>query len=185
MATVERLFSHSRRTMVRTVVATGAVLVLAGCPNGDESPEVSRDSKIYGAVIADVANQFELGEPVPDKEPVLFVESFAPDGVPLRVQVELIGDFADDYEMRFVDERAEAVQEDIEDRPVRVGNAFVGVGRIVDEDPDDESVTMRIEVYVDESNLRAYRYKVTERDDDWDIDGSPEEIEPEGFAVAT
>ena len=160
-------------------VAALLIVLLTGCPSsGVEGP--SREAAIYRVVIAHVADDY-APEPVePDENPVLYVESFVSGGVSLQDQVELVAAFIDDYEVRFVDDRDEAVDDDLENRPVRPGGALLGLGAIV----DNGVSSVRVELYADESDITAYRFSVRDSaDSGWEIVGEPESVLPEGFVA--
>ncbi len=159
------------------VAAALALMLLTACPS-EGADEVSREFEVYRAVIADMGARFPTEPVEPDEEPVIYLESFAPDGVSLQDQVDLVAAFDDGYELRFVDERVEALDEDLDGLPVREGSALFGLGPIVDADP----LGVRVERYVDENEISAFRYRID--DDGWTIVGTPEEVPPEGFVIA-
>lgn len=164
------------------MVAATAALILTSCSSGTDGEPSSRDSQVYTAVIAEVAAGLEVDPPGPESDPILFIESFTPDGIDLEVQVEIVAEFEDGYDIRFVDEREEAIEDDLTDRPVRPGGALLGLGPIVDGDP----LRVRVEVYEDERNIRGLRFALAgSSDEGWDIAGAPEEVEPEGFVTSS
>ncbi|NNC81442.1 MAG: hypothetical protein HKN94_14965 [Acidimicrobiales bacterium] len=167
--------------MTRVGSVAAAVVLLTGCPSGDEpADETTRDSKIYVATISELADQFQIIDPIPDREPVLYVESFDADGVPLQVQVDVVAEFLDVYDVRFVDEREEALDDEFVRLPVRRGGVLVGLSPIV----EGTNPTLRVELYADLRDVRAYQYTVAELDDgQWGVVGAPEPVAPQGFVT--
>lgn len=169
--------SHASRLLAAFVVAG----VLIGCADSAEVDTTERDAAIYRSVIADLANRSGV---VPDDSedlPVLFIEAFDAEGIDLPVQVEVVGGFVDQYEIRFIDDRDEALDIDLEGMPVRANSLLIGVGPIV----VDGDVTVRGELYSTEDAVSAHRYTLAGRNTRWSLVGAPEEIEPEGFVSAS
>lgn len=151
--------------------------VLIGCVNGTEVDNTARDVAVYRSVVADVVDRSGVDLDRSEDLPVLFIEAFDADGIPLEVQVELVNSFIEQYEVRFIDHLDEAVAVDVAGLPVRPNSLLIGLGPIV----DDGTVDVRSELYLSADEVSAYRYTVVDGDDGWVPDGDPEEIEPEGF----
>jgi len=151
---------------VRWFFSAVAMLVLTACPSGNNSAdETTRETKLYAAVISDLSNEFEVRELRPDREPVVYIESFDVEGVPLQVQVELVREFLDVYDIRFVDIRDEALDDEFVRLPVRTGGVLVGLAPI--EDNDDTMI--RAELYVDLTHVKAWQFSLTAQDDGWAV----------------
>lgn len=165
------------RTNVLCLATMVAVLGLAGCTNGTEVDTTARDAAIYRTVIADIVDRSGVALDASEDLPVLFIEAFDADGIPLEVQVELVSSFIDEYEIRFIDDRDEALELDVADLPVRVNSVLIGLGPIV----LGGSAELRSELYLNANDVRAYRYTVSGSEDRWQLVGDPETIEPEGF----
>ena len=155
------------------------IALFAGC-SGNGADDASREAAIYRAVIAHLAEDYAPEPLGPDENPILYVASFALDGVSLEDQVELVAAFDDDYEVRFVDDQSEAVDDDLENRPVRPGSALLGLGTIV----DDGLSTVRVELYADEMDIRGFRFSVRAGAEGWEVVGEPEPVVPEGFVAS-
>lgn len=170
------------RTHASVLAAFFAVAsVLVGCVNSDDVDNTERDAAIYRLIIADVAGRSGVVLDGSEDLPVLFIEAFDADGIDLQVQVEVVGSFIEQYEIRFIDNRDEAVAIDLDGLPVRVNSLLIGLGPIV----RDGTVDVRSEIYLSKEDLSAYRYTLAGRDDSWLIVGAPEVIEPEGFVLAS
>lgn len=163
---------------VRRAPVLVLALLLLGCGGGTEVDETARDAAIYELVIVDVVER--SGVVLGDAEdlPVMFIEAFDADGIALEVQVEVVSNFSEQYEIRFIDDRDEAVDADVDGLPVRSNSFLIGLGPIV----VDGTVDVRSEVYRSADSVSAYRYALARRGRTWSTVGAPEEIEPEGFA---
>jgi hypothetical protein len=155
--------------------------VLMGCVSDTAVDDTARNAAIYRSVIADVVDHSAVGLDSSDDLPVLFIEAFETDGITLEVQVEVVTSFIEQYEIRFIDDRDEALVDDLADLPVRANSVLIGLGAII----LDGTADVRSERYLSTDVVSAYRYTLSGRDDRWSIIGAPEEIEPEGFVSAS
>lgn len=163
-------------------VVTVAALVLVGCPSTAEDDTHDRDAAVYRTVINDIVKDSPVETEDPETLPTLFVESFDPEGIPLEVQVEMVADFEDRFDVRFIDDRVEATDVELPGSPVRPESLLLGLGAIVGED----TVDVRSELYFNETDIRAYRYNLDEQvDGSWSIVNSPEGVDPEGFGITS
>lgn len=177
MPKVQGLILDSRRTMLLAVLAAAVLLPLTGCTSGNVADHAARDAEIYENVIIELSDQFRVTDPIEDREPVLYLESFAADGVSLETQVAITAAFLDVYDVRFIDEREEAVDDDVAELPVRRGGVLVGLGPIV----ENETVTVRAELYFDSGDMRGFLYTLVKPLDRWETVGFPEPVTPQGF----
>ena len=134
-----RLRTHALRLGALLAVAG----VLIGCLNSTDGDDTARNAAVYRSVIADVVDRSGV---VLDGEelPVVFIEAFDADGIALEVQVEVVSSFAEQYEIRFIDHRDEALETDLEDLPVSANSILIGLGPIV----LDGTVDVRSELYL-------------------------------------
>lgn len=166
------------RTHASRLAAVFAVAgVLLGCVNSTDGDDTARNAAVYRSVIADVVDRSGVALDDVDDLPVMFIEAFDADGIALEVQVEVVSSFAEEYEIRFIDDRDEAIDTDLDDLPVSANSLLIGLGPIV----LDGTVDVRSELYLSIDAVSAYRYTLAGRDDRWAVVGAPEEIEPEGF----
>lgn len=165
---------------VRWFLSAGVLVLLTGCPSGTDSTiGKSKEAAIYEAVITELSDQFQIVDPFENRDPVLYVEAFDIEGIPLHVQVDMVAGFIDLYDVRFVDVHDEAVTDTLPNRPVRRGGVLVGLHPIA----EGEATTVRIELYENDETVRAYGYTVAELPDgSWGVVGAPETVPPEGFA---
>ncbi len=163
------------------VPVLGALMLLAGCGFGADPDTTLRDVAIYKAVIIDLIDRSDVNFDSADQLPVVFVETLEVEDVPLEVQVEIVTDFEDRYQVRFIDHLDEAVKADLPDLPVRENSLLVGVGRIT----VDGSADVRGEWYLDAEMIEAYEYRLQRVvTGTWNIVGEPLSADPMGF-VAT
>lgn len=167
----------------RTTVRRGVVaillsgVVLAGCGDDDSN----RASNVAGAYI--VVVEWILAEPEFAPDPTLaetfpvFVESLGPGEINLDVQVEIVGHFGPDVDIRFIDTRTEALDETEVDAPVRDGGLLLGLGPI----PAAGPIDIRGEVYQTSDRVAGYRFRVARSGRTMVLVEPPEQVEPEGL----
>lgn len=158
-------------------IALALVGLLAACVNGDEADNTARDAAIYRSVILDVVERSgaELDE---ENLPVLFIEALGPDGIPLGVQVEVVGGFVEEFDIRFIDDFHEAVDAELPGLPVREGSLLIGLGDI------DVEGTAEVhgEFYLDAEDITGLDYTLVGGGDvQWTILGGPVDVEAEGL----
>lgn len=169
------LLRRTRAMRLAPVLALTGLLI--GCVNSTEVDTTARDAAIYRSVIADVADRSGVEPDSSEDLPVLFIEAFDVDGIPLEVQVEVVTTLSDQYEIRFIDERDEAVATDLAEQPVRPNSILIGLGPIV----LNGTAGVRSELYLSTDDVSAFRYTLTDGGGGWPVVGAPEQIEPEGF----
>ena len=109
------------------VAAAFALTVLStGCVDNADSDNTIRDTAVYRAVIVDVVDRSGVDLDSSDELPTLFIEAFDADGIALEVQVEIVNDLTEQYDVRFVDDREEALAPDLADLPVRSNSLLIG-----------------------------------------------------------
>jgi hypothetical protein len=145
-----------------------AVTLAAGsCGSGGPS-EHEREANVYAAVIRALApdGPADLGAETDELERVVYAGSLDEENaIPLEVQaavVEVLDDFAT---IRFVDEKAEAIDE-VEDRePVLEDGVLVLLGAV----PAGRSPSVDAERYVDLENDEQFQVSLERSNDDWSI----------------
>lgn len=167
--------------IVRLAVLTAVVVAAVGCVDPQEADTTERDAAIFGVVLRDLIDG--SGADLDDSEelPVVFIEAFGPDGIALEVQIEVVNSFIDQYDIRFIDDRSEAIELDVPELSVRPNSVLLGFGPIV----VDGSADLRSELYLSADDLHAYRYTLVDAAAGWVTVGEPEEIEPEGFVSSS
>lgn len=159
------------------------LLFLAGCVNGDDDRDnTARDAVIYRVVIADLVERSAVEFDGTEEVPVVFIEAFGADGIPLQVQVEVVAGFIEQYEIRFIDERDEAIEVGVPGSTVEFGGVLIGLDPIIGDDTAD----VHAEIYVSSDEITAYDYTmVPGGEDGWSVVGDPRSVAPEGFVLPT
>lgn len=164
----------------RSPLATALVVLslLSGCANGGEPDHTVRDAAIYRSVVIDLVDRSQADLDPSDALPVLFIEALGANGIPLKVQVEIVAGFVDQYEIRFIDHRDEAIEVDLPGQPVRDQSLLVGLGDI----DVDETAEVQSELYLSVDDVRGFSYTLVGEDDgQWEVVGEPVDVEPKGL----
>jgi hypothetical protein len=122
-------------------------LTLVGC-DGSSPDGMSRDAQVYVAAIRDVLAEQPPPEQ-PDAVPVVFVVGVGEKKIPAKVQAAVAADLDDDADIRFADERSEAVLADEEHAPVRDDGLLIVIGQV---EPDVNPVQVAVEAYRSEDD---------------------------------
>jgi len=171
-----RLCTHATRLAVLFALAN----VLTGCTGSTEVDNTARNAAVYQSVILDVVDQSGVELDSTEELPTLFIEAFDADGIALQVQVEVVNNLIEHYDVRFIDDREEAIAMELADLPVRENSLLIGLGPLV----HNGFIDIRTELYLSLNTVSAYRYTLAGSDDLWAPVGVPEKIEPEGFVSA-
>lgn len=155
-------------------------LALVACGSDRIDDPVQDDAEIYRTVISDLVTRSGVVFPRSEDPPVLYVEALGVDGIDLEIQVDLITAWVDRYDFRFIDDRSEAIDPELDGFPVREGSLLLGLGPIT----RDGIAEVRGETYLSEDDVRAYRYALRPAGSRWTVVGDPEAIEPEGLVTA-
>lgn len=168
---------RSRTSALRLAILFALAGVLSGCANNTKVDNTPRNAAIYRSVIADAVDRSGVNLDDSEDLPVVFIEAFDQNGIALEVQVEVVNGFIEQYEIRFIDDRDEAMAVDLAGLPVRTNSLLIGLGPIV----LDGTVNVRTELYLSADDVSAYRYTLTGSNDRWVTVSPPEEIDAEGF----
>lgn len=142
------------------VVAPVALLVLAGCSDDGEGPDDR--AAVYTSVLRNIV---PLPAPPVEERTYVFVEPLADEvAIPLEVQAEVVSELEDVAEVRFIDDRDEAIEHDGE--RVREGGVLVGLGAIVESGPERLIAVRR---YVDAADDDAFALTLEERNGVWEV----------------
>lgn len=158
-------------------VATLA-LVVTGC---GRSPGSSGGPEIGGAAYIAAVEPF-LPPPPPQRPPaderdVVFVVPLDGRALPLKVQIEVVGAFADNYDIRFVDDVDAAIDERAAHNPPQEGGLLIGLGPVTARSPH----TTRIELYWSDELVEGHLVTLASTDDGWLVTGD-EPVNPETLA---
>lgn len=144
-------------------VVAGMLVVGALACDDPPSDHGTRESRVLMSVIRDVAGS---ANPDPDSKPVVYVVSVAENGVAATVQAEVAAELTDDIDLRFADERAEAVEDDVDGRPVPDGGVLLLVGDIP---LDGNVIDVPVEIYHAENDRSKASFTFSEANDEWSV----------------
>jgi len=108
---------------------------------------------------------------------VVFVVPLDGNALPLGVQIEIVGAFADEYDVRFVDDMDAAIDERSDGHPPQEGGLLVGMGPVTAEPPH----TTRVELYWSADLVEGHLLTLAMADDGWRVTGD-EQVVPESLA---
>lgn len=152
---------RSLATGLAVLVATG---IVAGCDDPTNN-RTSRDAQVYVATIRDVLAD-QPPPPKPDVLPVVYVVGDGETKIPADVQAEVAADLDDDAEIRFADERVEALLEDEQHRPVRDDGVLMVVGALPTE---AGPIDVDVEVYRSDADWSRLVLTVARGSSDWTV----------------
>ena len=164
-------------------LAGALLLVFATACQASSTPSDSteRTAAAYSVIIDDLLRRQPI-EPAEGSElPVVYIEAFSDEGISLEVQVLVVANLAEQLEIRFIDDVAEATDQDLETHPVKSGSVLIGVGPV-----PEAPVEIQVEWYNDRETVTAYRYALTARgESEWVVEGEPVSTEPVGFVESS
>jgi hypothetical protein len=163
--------ARDRRPTVRFLGLWLLVAGAAACGAENTPAGPAIDAAAYSAVIA----QF-LPAPStdPDLRRVVYVAGVSDETLSLDDQVAVIDGFSATHDVRFVDDFAAAVDQDLPGAPPKDDGVLLGLGKITGDPPH----TVRVEIYVDADAIDAELVTISNRSDTWVVD-SIEPVEPE------
>ena len=162
----------------RLATALAVVWLLSGCTEGDETDDSARDAAIYRSVIVDLVDRSGVELESDEDLPLIYVEAIGPDGIPLAVQIEVVGGLVEQYEIRFIDHLDEAIEAELPGSPVRDGSLLIGLGDV----DIDRLAEVHAEVYRRDDDIRGFGFTLEEVEElRWDVVDTPVDVEPDGL----
>ena len=141
----------------------GAVLIGGGCSGSAADGESSRDAAVVEAVIRTLVD----GMPTePDVKPVVYVVGVDGAAIPIDVQAAVAAALVDELEVRFADDREEAILDDVEEMPVRDDGMLIAIGSVP---PEGNEVDVAVERYVDEGDHAEMLFSLRRRNQQWAV----------------
>jgi hypothetical protein len=127
------------------LVAIGIPAALVGCGgDGEDADDEERTALVLEAIVRDYAADLAVE---PDVVPVVFVAEADDVEISIGVQAATVEAVHDDVDVRFVDDRDEAIDDEVDGAPLRVPGVLLGLGPI---DSEPAVVEVDVERYVDE-----------------------------------
>ena len=119
------------------------VAIAASC-DGPVDDEISREAQIYLAAVGEVVAEQAPPTSDDDELPVVYVAPVGESDIDATVQAEVAGELREQADVRFADDRSEAILEDEDGMPVRDEGTLIAIGEVPDAgDPID----VEVEVY--------------------------------------
>lgn len=154
-----------------TALLLTASVAVVGCTTS--SPSDVRAAAVYEGVVRWFADRrSDDPEPLP-----VFIEARGEGAnIDLAVQAELIDLSVEYATARFIDAREEAVAEDEEGAgalTVRDGGVLIRLEPVVE---GGRPVSLEVDEYITETNLRTLRFTLSEQGDTWHVVGDPLDV---------
>jgi hypothetical protein len=150
---------------MRSLLIAGVTLAaVTGCDGGGDD-DLPRAAQVY---VASIRHALSDQPPPrdPDALPVVYVVAVGESSIPAAVQAEVAGLLRDESEVRFADEREEAILADVPTAPVRDDGTLVAIG---DVPTDDGSIDVPVELYRSAEDWSKEVLTVEERADRWAV----------------
>lgn len=139
--------------------------VAASCDSPVDS-EMSREAQIYLALVDEVVDEDVPPASIEDDLPVIYVVPAGDSEIDATVQAEVAAELRDQADVRFADERSEAVLEDEDGMPVRDDGTLVAIGEVPAEgDPID----VELEVYRSAADSSRVMATLAPRSSQWAV----------------
>jgi hypothetical protein len=136
---------------------------ITACAGDDGDDDIARE-EVVTAVVRDVVAGLPPGED-PDDRPVVYVLPVGEQEIAATVQADVAEALVDDVDVRFADERAEAVEGDEPNEPVHDDGVLVGVGDL----PESGPVEVVVEIYRDAREQSRVVYTFGRESSEWRI----------------
>lgn len=146
------------------------LVALASCsPDGGPDPDL-RTARIYEAALRWALDTDP--PPPPDGGDLIAVYVASSDGssIATQAQLEVVNTMRDEATLRFTDAQDDALDEDVEGRPVKDEGVLVVVGLVADRSPLD----LEIQVYRNEVDDRSYVLRMAGGGDSWRVTAATE-----------
>lgn len=146
------------------------LVAFASCSSDGGADPNLRTAGIYEAALRWA---LETGShPPPDDGDLIAVYVASSDGssIATEAQLEVVNTMKDDATLRFTDAQADALDEDVEGRPVKDDGVLVIVGPVADRSPLD----LEIEVYRNDVDDRSYVLQMAGAGDNWRVTAATE-----------
>lgn len=154
----------------RRCVAVALVALAACSSDGGTRPDV-RTAGIYEAALRWVLAAETQPPAAEDDLPVVYVVSANGRSIAAQAQVAVVDAMNEDATLRFTDAREDALDVDVDGRPVMDEGVLVIVGPVADGSPVD----LEVEVYRDQADDRAYMLRVSGGGDNWRVTAASED----------
>lgn len=160
------------------VMLAGALLI-AACGDSDSGRNQPSRRDAYTVMIDWLLETLNAAFGETCENRVVFVEAMGASDIALGDQVDLVNDYEDSFDIRFIDSREEATDDAFDHLPVRDECVLIGFGPMA----NGADLEVRAETYHRADEVSAYRFELTVRDDGWVIVGNPQRVDAEGLVI--
>ena len=147
-------------------VAAVAMLLASSCDDSADS-EMSRSTQVYVAVVDAALDQ--VAAPPGDELPVVYVVPVGETAIDALVQADVVDAFHERADVRFADERSEAIVEDEEELPVRDAGVLMAIGDVAE---TGEPIEVEVEVYRSVDDSSGWVLTLARRSSRWTVTAS-------------
>jgi hypothetical protein len=144
--------------------AAVTAVTMAGCGTSSDA-EDSRPDDVYVATIQRVLAD-ESPSTEPDELPVVYVVPRGENKIEATVQAEVASELRHVADVRFADDRDEALDEDEQGKPVLDEGVLVAVGEVADR---GNPVEVEVEIYHSEDDSSSLLFTVSRRSSQWTV----------------
>lgn len=154
------------------LVLAVSVIALGACGESSPASPRVRAAAVYDTVIRWFVTETTAGMPEPPETIPVFVEPRGEGAIiKLEVQADVVSRLQDAADVRFVDDREEALGTDDDGAAVVVdGGILLRLSPVVEE---GDRVTLEVDQWLQE-RLNTYLFTLTRVDDLWTIVGEPQ-----------
>lgn len=160
--------------MQRSAAACAISTILVACTAAADDPSAGdgREAAVYEAVLGWMLDEDpqDMSSDDPEETATMFVVSRHEEPIAVDVQALVVEALDDRVDVRFIDERGEAVAEGDEHQPVRDDGLLVGLGAVP---PEGDSVEVYVDRYRKIDDIDAFDVAVQRRGATWEVVGVP------------
>ncbi len=153
-------------------MAACIAVTLAACDTADDDPTAGdgREAAVYESILGWVLDDEPVA--VADERPewTMFVASRFEAPIGVDVQALVVEALDERVVVRFIDARAEAVDEGQEDLPVRADGLLVGLGAVP---PEGDRIGVYVDRYRNVGDVQAWEVTVRRAGVKWEVAGVP------------
>ena len=151
--------------MRRWALMIAAVTMASSCSDGGGDDVVERDAAVYGVIVQWVV-EAEAEPAAVDDGLTVFLEALDQDEITLEVQAAVVQGLESVVTVRFIDDRAEAVDHSQPGEPVREGGLLLGLGPVP---RSGNTVEVTVERYIQDDESVGSRFTVRSAGGTWSV----------------
>jgi hypothetical protein len=144
--------------------AAVTAVAVAGCGSSSDA-EDSRPADVFVATIERVLAD-ETPSSETDELPVVYVVPLGEDEIDATVQADVASELHEVADVRFADERSEALDEDEPGKPVLDDGVLIAIGDVAER---GNPVEVEVEVYRSEEDSSSLLFTVSRRSSQWTV----------------